>query len=77
MITLASFRRHVLEPLDMIIVEYFEDQVLFLPVYIVLKNMCRAKSTEANEIIYHECNLITAISDDIFKIKNFIMNHGM
>ncbi|XP_028551307.1 uncharacterized protein LOC110102601 [Dendrobium catenatum] len=44
---------------------------------LALKNICAAKNTEANEIIYAECHWITVVADDVVLIKNFIMNHSM
>ncbi|XP_020702031.2 uncharacterized protein LOC110113696 [Dendrobium catenatum] len=44
---------------------------------LALKNICAAKNTEANEIIYAECHWITVVADDAVLIRNFIMNHSM
>ncbi|XP_020246384.1 uncharacterized protein LOC109824246 [Asparagus officinalis] len=44
---------------------------------LVLKNICAAKNTERNEVVYEECSWITEVSDDVVVIRNFIMNHSM
>ncbi|KAI0500681.1 hypothetical protein KFK09_018897 [Dendrobium nobile] len=44
---------------------------------LALKNICAAKNTKANEIIYAECHWITVVADDAVLIRNFIMNHSM
>ncbi|KAI0531095.1 hypothetical protein KFK09_000647 [Dendrobium nobile] len=40
-----------------------------------LKNICAAKNTEANEIIYVESHWITVVVDNVVLIRNLIMNH--
>jgi Protein of unknown function (DUF 659) len=44
---------------------------------LALKNICAAKNTEANQVIYDECSWINIIASDVFVIKNFINNHSM
>ncbi|XP_020250668.1 uncharacterized protein LOC109828045 [Asparagus officinalis] len=44
---------------------------------LALKNICAAKNTERNEVVYEECCWITEVSDDVVVIRNFIMNHSM
>ena len=44
---------------------------------LALKNICAAKNTEKNEVIYEECSWITRIADDASFIRVFIMNHSM
>ncbi|KAJ7976594.1 Dimer_Tnp_hAT domain-containing protein [Quillaja saponaria] len=44
---------------------------------LALKNICAAKNTERNEIVYNECWWITMVSDEAKIIKDFIMNHAM
>ncbi|XP_059650225.1 uncharacterized protein LOC132295985 [Cornus florida] len=44
---------------------------------LALKNICAAKNTDANEVVFLECHWITTIIDDCMFIKNFIMNHSM
>ncbi|XP_054797659.1 putative transcriptional regulator tpeD [Prosopis cineraria] len=44
---------------------------------LALKNICAAKNTEANEIVYGECCWITEVRDDAVFIRTFIMNHSM
>ncbi|GAV59820.1 DUF659 domain-containing protein, partial [Cephalotus follicularis] len=44
---------------------------------LALKNICVVKHTEANEVVFEECNWISTIHGDVMFIKNFIMNHSM
>ncbi|XP_072955788.1 uncharacterized protein [Typha angustifolia] len=44
---------------------------------LALKNICAAKNTEANEIVFDECSWISVIAGDVMCIKNFIMQHSM
>ncbi|XP_054789420.1 uncharacterized protein LOC129294967 [Prosopis cineraria] len=44
---------------------------------LALKNICAAKNTEANEIVYGKCRWITEVRDDTVFIRTFIMNHFM
>ncbi|CAM8889816.1 unnamed protein product [Rhodiola kirilowii] len=44
---------------------------------LALKNICSAKNLNNNEKTYIECHWITEIHNDIVRIKNFIVNHGM
>ena len=44
---------------------------------LALKNICAAKNTEANEVVYEECSWITEITKDVVMVRNFIMNHSM
>ncbi|XP_072984347.1 uncharacterized protein [Typha latifolia] len=44
---------------------------------LALKNICAAKNTEANEIVFDECSWISVIARDVMCIKNFIMQHSM
>ncbi|XP_058735751.1 uncharacterized protein LOC131607810 [Vicia villosa] len=41
------------------------------------KNICAAKNTERNEVVWTECNWITQIADDVSFVRNFIMNRSM
>jgi DNA-directed RNA polymerase subunit K/omega len=42
-----------------------------------LKNICAARNTDANQIVYDECSWINIIVSVVFVIKNFINNHSM
>ena len=42
-----------------------------------MKNICAAKNTKKNEVIYEKCSWITRIADDASFIRVFIMNHSM
>ncbi|KAL9680292.1 hypothetical protein QQ045_018170 [Rhodiola kirilowii] len=42
-----------------------------------LKNICAARNINNNEETYIECHLISEIHSDVFRIENFIVNHGM
>ncbi|XP_058729605.1 uncharacterized protein LOC131601743 [Vicia villosa] len=44
---------------------------------LALKNICAAKDTEKNSIVYKECSWITRVADDAMFIKNFVMGHSM
>ena len=44
---------------------------------LALKNICPAKNTKANEVVYEECSWITEIVGDVMMVRNFIMNHSM
>ncbi|XP_025628477.2 uncharacterized protein [Arachis hypogaea] len=44
---------------------------------LALKNICAAKNTERNNIVYQECCWITQVAEDAIFIKNFIVNHHM
>ncbi|GAV88964.1 DUF659 domain-containing protein [Cephalotus follicularis] len=44
---------------------------------LALKNICVAKHTEANEVVFEKYNWISTIHGDVMFIKNFIMNHSM
>ncbi|XP_054781897.1 uncharacterized protein LOC129289109 [Prosopis cineraria] len=44
---------------------------------LALKNICAAKNTEANEIMYDECHWIEEVKDDAAFIRTFIMCHSM
>jgi hypothetical protein len=44
---------------------------------LALKNICAARNTEANQIVYNECSWISIIASDVIIIKNFINNHVM
>ncbi|XP_059623108.1 uncharacterized protein LOC132266271 [Cornus florida] len=44
---------------------------------LALKNICAAKNTDANEVVFLECHWITTIIDDCMFIKKFKINHSM
>lgn len=44
---------------------------------LALKNICAAKNTENNYLVYDECSWITTVIGDATIIKNHIMNHSM
>jgi len=44
---------------------------------LAFKNIFAAKNTEANVVVYAQCNWITEVSNDALIMKNFIMNHSM
>ncbi|XP_054793744.1 uncharacterized protein LOC129299303 [Prosopis cineraria] len=44
---------------------------------LALKNICAAKNTEENGILYDECHWIKVVEDDAMFIKTFIMSHSM
>ena len=44
---------------------------------LALKSICAPKNTPSNEVVYLECKWISAIAEDGFYIKFFIMNHSM
>ncbi|XP_050378398.1 uncharacterized protein LOC126795640 [Argentina anserina] len=44
---------------------------------LALKNICTPSSIVSNRTAYDECNWISQIVDDVYFVKNFIMNHGM
>jgi len=44
---------------------------------LVLKNICAAKSTEKNSVVYDQRFWISQITNDITFIKNFIIGHYM
>ncbi|XP_050387298.1 uncharacterized protein LOC126803554 [Argentina anserina] len=44
---------------------------------LALKNICTPSSIVSNRETYDECNWISQIADDVYFVKNFIMNHGM
>lgn len=44
---------------------------------LALKNICAAKDTERNSVVYNECSWITKIVEDATFIKNFVMCHSM
>ncbi|GFS43676.1 hypothetical protein Acr_00g0086400 [Actinidia rufa] len=44
---------------------------------LALKNICAAKNTENNYLVYDECSWITTVIGDATIIKNHIMNHSI
>ncbi|XP_050387509.1 uncharacterized protein LOC126803822 [Argentina anserina] len=44
-------------------------------VNLALKNICTPSSIVSNRAAYDECNWISQIADDVYFVKNFIMNH--
>ncbi|XP_057491417.1 uncharacterized protein LOC130777166 [Actinidia eriantha] len=44
---------------------------------LTLKNICAAKNTENNYLVYDECSWITTVIGDATIIKNHTMNHSM
>ncbi|XP_050890118.1 uncharacterized protein LOC127095479 [Lathyrus oleraceus] len=44
---------------------------------LALKSLCAPKNTPSKEVVYLECKWISAIDEDGFYIKKFIMNHSM
>jgi len=42
-----------------------------------LKNICAAKNTEKNSVVYDQCIWISQIANDATFIKNFIVGHSM
>ena len=44
---------------------------------LALKNICRPSTIAAHEVAFEACNWITQVSDYVWFIKKFIMNHGM
>ncbi|GFY87883.1 hypothetical protein Acr_05g0015220 [Actinidia rufa] len=44
---------------------------------LALKNICAAKNTENNYLVYDECSWITTVIGDATIVKNHIMNHSM
>jgi len=44
---------------------------------LALKNVCAAKNTEKNSVVYDQCFWISQIIDDATFIKHFIVGHSM
>jgi Protein of unknown function (DUF 659) len=44
---------------------------------LVLKNICVARNTKTNQIVYDKSSWINIITSDVLIIKNFINNHSM
>ncbi|XP_004299161.1 PREDICTED: uncharacterized protein LOC101293587 [Fragaria vesca subsp. vesca] len=44
---------------------------------LALKNICAPSSIPTKRAAYDECHWISEIADDVYFVKNFIMNHGM
>ncbi|PRQ18377.1 putative ribonuclease H-like domain-containing protein [Rosa chinensis] len=44
---------------------------------LALKNICTPSSITSNKVAYDACNWISQVAEDVWFIKNFIMNHGM
>jgi len=44
---------------------------------LALKNICAAKNTEKNSVVYDQCFWISKIANDATFIKNFIVGHSM
>ena len=44
---------------------------------LALKNICAARNTDANSVVYDECSLINIVASDVSFIKNYIANHSM
>ena len=44
---------------------------------LALKNICKPSRIPAHEVAFEACNWIAQVAQDVWFIKNFIMNHGM
>ncbi|XP_023740672.2 uncharacterized protein LOC111888796 [Lactuca sativa] len=50
---------------------------VFHTLNLALKNICSPRNVETNELTYEQCSWIKEDNEEVFAIKNFIMNHNM
>ncbi|CAH1453656.1 unnamed protein product [Lactuca virosa] len=44
---------------------------------LALKNICSPRNVETNDLTYEQCSWIKEVHEEVFAIKNLIMNHNM